>query len=148
MNTKNKIKRGAILLAGLMAQNVISFSQSPLPGNNVEYNYQQASHFANKSIHPLEVIKEQNKTTLAWNVPDPYDNGVIAFCDKEDKIITARGLNGKQAGEIVIYGKAEQFGLYSFKLIIDGRIISADDNLLKPLETDPGNVTEALSNIK
>jgi hypothetical protein len=145
MNTKNKIKRKTILLIGLMTQNVISFSQSLLSDINPVYNYQQVSHFANNSIQPLEVIREPNKTTLAWNIPNPYSNGVIAFCDKENKIITTRGLSGKQTGKIELCGNTEQFRFYSYKLIVDGWVIGVDNNLLKPAEKEPGEVTEALS---
>ena len=145
MITKNKIKRGTILLMGFMTQNAISFSQSLLPGINPEYNYQQASHFADNSVQPLEVVKEQNKTTLVWNIPNPYDNGVIAFCDKEDKIITTRELNGKQTGKMDIYGNAEKMGFYCYKLIIDDWEIGEDNNLITPVEKGSVKVTEALS---
>jgi hypothetical protein len=140
----NKIKKGVLLVMGCMAQSACSFSQPVSQNSNAPYNYQGSDFAINRSL-PLEVIKEENRITVAWNIPYSFDTGYIEFCDASDNTLTTMKLNGRRTGKINLFGNADEIRIFSYNLITDETVIGSYTNVIKPVEKEPIKAMEALS---
>src|SRR6185436_1843399 len=140
----NKIKKGVLLMMGCMAQTAFSFSQPVLQNSNAPYNYHESDIAMNTSL-PLEVIKDENRITVSWNILNSFDAGFIEFCDASDNTITTMELNGRKTGKINIFGDADAVRIFSYNLITDERVIGSYTNVIKPVEKEPVKVMEDLS---
>jgi hypothetical protein len=146
MDTKNKIKTGALLITVFMVQGAVSFSQQLSLNINPPYNnHQQVSIFTGNTNQPLEVTAEHDKTTVTWNIPYAYDTGFIIFLDNNDNILTTWELNGKKSGKINIFGSTDKARIFSYKLITDDRIIGSYTEEITPLEEDTLKIMQDLS---
>ncbi|MEO6556250.1 MAG: tail fiber domain-containing protein [Ferruginibacter sp.] len=64
-------------------------------------------------------------TMIRWNIPTDYANAVIYFYDNSGNKIDTYTVNSKGAGELQIFGSSLSSGIYTYSLVVDGKVVDS-----------------------
>ncbi|MEO5569377.1 MAG: tail fiber domain-containing protein [Bacteroidia bacterium] len=64
-------------------------------------------------------------TMIRWNIPNDYQNAVVYFYDNSGNQINTYKVNSKGAGELQIFGSSLSSGIYTYSLVVDGKVIDS-----------------------
>jgi hypothetical protein len=62
-------------------------------------------------------------TQIKWNVPDEFQNAMIYFYDNSGNQVNSYKVNSKGAGELQVFGSKLSAGIYTYTLIVDGKVV-------------------------
>jgi len=62
-------------------------------------------------------------TQIRWNVPDDFQNAMIYFYDNSGNQVNSYKVNSKGAGELQVFGSKLSSGVYTYTLVVDGKVV-------------------------